>query len=141
MMAERFDIAPRRGEAALRAEDACRVGIMRRIAAARLRHCGLEAMTDDVMLIVSELLTNALHHSGAAEISLKVAVRDGFLHISVDDGTPARIKPVPASAEAESGRGLALVAALAEEGGGSFGTSDQGATVWCRLAVLVKERP
>src|SRR4051794_16799434 len=40
---ERFRVAPLRGDAQPRAEDACRVGIMRRIAAARLRYRGLEA--------------------------------------------------------------------------------------------------
>ncbi|MEH0576819.1 MULTISPECIES: ATP-binding protein [Streptomyces] len=115
--------------------DAGRVGIMRRIAAARLRYCGLESMTDDVMLIVSELLTNALLHSGTTEISLSIAVDGGSLRIAVYDGMEGSAMSRPADDNAESGRGLALVEALARENGGEWGTSDAGATTWCCLAL------
>ncbi|MEV6400864.1 ATP-binding protein [Streptomyces sp. NPDC051907] len=108
---------------------------MRRIAAARLRHCGLQEMTGDAMLIVSELLTNAVLHSGATEISLSVAVRDGFLHIAVRDGMPGCAAQKAEDDDAESGRGLALVDALAAGRGGTWGTTDAGATTWCRLSV------
>lgn len=135
VMSERFKVAPRCGDAPPRAEDACRVGVMRRITAARLRHCGLEQMTGDVMLIVSELLTNAVLHSGTTEISLSVAVRDGFLHIAVRDGMPGCAEHKAEDDDAESGRGLALIEALAAGRGGTWGTSDAGATTWCRLSV------
>ncbi|MFJ1975338.1 ATP-binding protein [Streptomyces sp. NPDC087903] len=139
-MNEQFMIAPRHGAVAPPPQDASRVGIMRRIAAARLRYCGLEAMTDDVMLVVSELLTNALLHSGTTEIGLKLTVEEGFLRIAVSDGVPSGIAPVPAGEEAESGRGLILVAALAQHGGGAFGISDGGAEAWCTLALARQER-
>jgi anti-sigma regulatory factor (Ser/Thr protein kinase) len=139
-MSERFKVAPRCGDAPPRAEDAFRVGVMRRITAARLRHCGLEVMMGEVMLIVSELLTNAVLHSGTTEISLNVAVRDGFLHIAVRDGMPGCAEPKPADVNAESGRGLALIEALVAERGGTWGTSDAGTTTWCRLSVP-REQP
>ncbi|OQD51867.1 hypothetical protein BM536_037555 [Streptomyces phaeoluteigriseus] len=138
-MNERFTVLPRSRGATPRSEDACRVGVMRRIAAARLRYCGLQALTDDVMLIVSELLTNALLHSGTSEIRLKLTAKEGFLRIAVSDGVPSRIAPGPAGQEAESGRGLILVAALAQHHGGTFGTSNQGATAWCTLALPQQE--
>jgi anti-sigma regulatory factor (Ser/Thr protein kinase) len=108
---------------------------MRRITAARLRRCGLELMTDAVMLIVSELLTNAVLHSGGTEIQLSVTVRDGFLHIAVCDGMPGRAERRPADGDAESGRGLALIEALVAESGGAWGTSDAGSTTWCDLTI------
>lgn len=135
VMSERFKVAGRRGDAPPRAEDACRVGVMRRIAAARLRYCGLETMQSEVVLIVSELLTNALLHSGTTEISLNITVRDGSLHIAVGDGMPGAAEPREAGEGAESGRGLALVEALVEESGGAWGTSADGATTWCHLMV------
>ncbi|MFD4974845.1 ATP-binding protein [Streptomyces sp. NPDC058424] len=113
---------------------------MRRIAAARLRYCGLEAMTADVMLIVSELLTNALLHSGTTEISLSIAVEGESLHIAVHDGMPGGAAPTTADDDAESGRGLLLVEALVKENGGTWGTSDAGATTWCSLTVPAKDR-
>ncbi|WP_405575611.1 ATP-binding protein [Streptomyces sp. NBC_01167] len=135
VMSERFKVVPRCGDAEPRAEDVCRVGVMRRIAAARLRYCGLQAMTDDVTLIVSELLTNAVLHSGTTEISLNVAVRDDFLHIAVRDGMPGRAECAPVGETAESGRGLTLIEALVKEHRGTWGTGDAGATTWCLLAV------
>ena len=140
VMSERFRVTPHCGDAPPPAEDACRVGIMRRTAAARLRCCGLEAMTDDVMLIVSELLTNALLHSGTTEISLTIAVEDGSLHIAVRDGRPGSAMAKAAEDEDESGRGLLLVEALVKESGGTWGTSDAGAQTWCSLALPPEER-
>ncbi|MGW8954748.1 ATP-binding protein [Streptomyces sp. NPDC055709] len=113
---------------------------MRRIAAARLRYCGLEALTDDVMLIVSELLTNAILHSRTTEIGLRMTVRDGFLCITVADGMPIRPEPRHVDENAESGRGLALVAALAKENGGDWGTSDEGRETWCSLSLAGAQR-
>jgi sensor histidine kinase regulating citrate/malate metabolism len=124
---ERFKVVPPFGEAPPRAEDANRVGVMRRIAAARLRHRGLEALIDDVMLIVPELITNALLHSGTTEIGLSLAVEGGFLRIAVCDGMPGRCEFKAADDNAESGRGLMLIEAMAQEHGGSWGTSDGGA--------------
>lgn len=135
-----FAVAPRRGDTPLSSEDACRVGDMRRIAAARLRYAGLEALAGDVMLIVSELLTNAVLHSGTTQIELRMAVREGFLRITVADGVPGRPEPKCVDDVSESGRGLALVDALAKENGGSWGTSDRGATIWCALALAGEPR-
>ncbi|MFE9684520.1 ATP-binding protein [Streptomyces sp. NPDC006285] len=118
-----------------RKEDAHRVGAMRRVAAARLRHCGLDALRADVLTIVSELLTNAVLHSGTREIRLTVTLQDGFLRIEVCDGQEGSIQPKPANAHAQSGRGLLIVEALVKEHGGSWGVSDEGATVWCLLAA------
>ncbi|MFD9463113.1 ATP-binding protein [Streptomyces sp. NPDC060027] len=134
-----FEVAPRRG-GALPQEDMRRVGAIRQIVAARLRYCGLELMTDDVTLIVSELLTNALLHSGTTEISLTVVVRDEFLRITVRDGMVGCAEPGEADEGAESGRGLALVDHLVEENGGAWGTSDAGAVTWCRLTVSTQEK-
>lgn len=134
-----FQVAPRRGGASTTDEDMLKVGATRRIAAARLRHCGLEPMTDDVTLIVSELLTNALLHSGTTEISLTIALRDGCLQITVRDGMAGCAEPTEVDAGAESGRGLALVDHLVEENSGAWGTSDAGAVTWCRLTVPAKE--
>jgi anti-sigma regulatory factor (Ser/Thr protein kinase) len=92
-------------------------------------------MQSEVVLIVSELLTNALLHSGTTEISLNITVRDGSLHIAVGDGMPGAAEPREAGEGAESGRGLALVEALVEESGGAWGTSADGATTWCHLMV------
>ncbi|MER5382334.1 ATP-binding protein [Streptomyces sp. NPDC002688] len=110
---------------------------MRRIAMTRLRYRGLDVLQDDVGFIVSEVLTNAILHSGTTTISLTMAVQDGDLCLSVADGIPGVSPPVlkAAGTDAESGRGLALVDALVKENGGAWGTSDAGAVTWCRLVI------
>ncbi|MFI5799051.1 ATP-binding protein [Streptomyces sp. NPDC051677] len=135
VMRERIEIVPRIGDNPPRPQDATRVGAMRRIAAAKLRYYGLDALIDEVMLIVSELLTNAVLHSGTQEIALLLRIEDGVLHIVVTDGMEGSAMSRPANDNAESGRGLALVEALAKENGGEWGTSDVGATTWCCLAL------
>ncbi|GAA0906609.1 hypothetical protein GCM10009549_11770 [Streptomyces thermoalcalitolerans] len=87
------------------------------------------------MLIVSELWTNALLHSGTSEITLSIKVQDGFLHIIVDDGMPGFPVSKAADEEALSGRGLALVDALAKEHGGEWSATEDGTATWCTLAL------
>ncbi|MGW2651171.1 ATP-binding protein [Streptomyces sp. NPDC001393] len=140
LMDECIRVAPRRNDMLPRQEDAWRIGTMRRIAAAKLRFGGCEALMHDAMLIVSELLTNALLHSGTQEIRLRLILRGGFLRITVDDGMPATIEPHPADDDAEAGRGLALVAALVKENDGAWGSNDQGTGVWCDLRREVESR-
>ncbi|MDG9717037.1 ATP-binding protein [Streptomyces sp. DH24] len=140
VMSECFKVTRRPRGTKPPADDTYRVAAMRRIAAARLRYCGLGAMADDVTLIVSELLTNALIHSGATEVSLRITVDGDTLRIAVRDGMPGRAQPGTADAEAESGRGLTLVDALARENGGAWGTSDAGAETWCSLTVPCGEQ-
>ncbi|MFD7505418.1 ATP-binding protein [Streptomyces sp. NPDC059850] len=133
VMEETFPVAPcRRGEPP-RDEDTVRVRRMRRIAAAKLRYCGLEPMTDDVLVIVSELVTNAILHSGTREITLTLTLRKGLLRIKVHDGMEGWAQPKQANSNAESGRGLEMVERLVEEYGGAWGISDDRATVWCDL--------
>ncbi|MFG3323649.1 ATP-binding protein [Streptomyces sp. NPDC048171] len=140
-MDERFEVSAERSSLPPHRKDALRVGTMRRIAAAKLRYCGLEAMTDDVMLIVSELLTNALQHSGATEISLIITVADGALRVRVRDGMPTPAAPQRPGLTAESGRGLLLVDAVAKENGGTWGTSEAGAETWCCLPLPPQGQP
>ncbi|MBU6529682.1 ATP-binding protein [Streptomyces mayonensis] len=103
----------------------------RRITTASLRRWGVpEAVIDNVVLVVSELVTNAIEHGGS-NTALRVCLNDGELRIEVADGnqSPATLQD-PADDD-ESGRGLYLVALLAE----LWGTNDAGATTWCTLRL------
>lgn len=116
-------------------QDARRVGMARKLTAARLRYCGLEALVDDVTLIVSKLVTNTIQHSSGAQVTFTMTVRDGFLRLTVHDETPGRPVARDAPDDAERGRGLFLVSILAAAHGGTWGTDHDGATIWCALAV------
>ncbi|MER7537228.1 ATP-binding protein [Streptomyces sp. NPDC097704] len=89
---------------------------------------------DDVRLCVSELLTNVIRHVGeGTPVTVRVvAKRGGRTRVAVTDPDP-RVWPVlqHVAHEAESGRGLALLDALAARWGVDQGP--YGKTVWCEL--------
>jgi anti-sigma regulatory factor (Ser/Thr protein kinase) len=72
---------------------------------------------DEALLLLSELCTNALQHTASgSKGSFEVAIDPGpeVLRVEVRDSGAARAPAlVPADPAAETGRGLALVAALA----------------------------
>ncbi|MER6571063.1 ATP-binding protein [Streptomyces sp. NPDC001093] len=135
LMSVCFCVSPGSNGCDVAEPDARRVQMARRVTAAWLRYCGLPDLVDDATLIVSELVTNAIVHSSGSQVTLTLAVRDGFLRIAVHDETPGEIAARNAGSDAECGRGLFLVDHLAAAHGGTWGTSDEGATTWCRLAL------
>ncbi|WP_442538301.1 ATP-binding protein [Streptomyces pseudogriseolus] len=134
-MVSTFEIAQRGPGEAPPERDTRRVAAMRRLTAARLRYCGLEPLVDDAKLIVSELVTNVIQHGNGAQVTFTMTVRGGFLRLAVNDETPGRPVVRHADDDAEHGRGLFLVDCLAAAHGGTWGTSDDGTTTWCCLAV------
>jgi anti-sigma regulatory factor (Ser/Thr protein kinase) len=77
---------------------------------------------DVAVLLVSEIFGNSVRHSGsgAAGETVTVAVRagDGIVRVEVTDRAGARTPELrPAGRDAEGGRGLQLVAALAARWG------------------------
>ncbi|NEA93114.1 ATP-binding protein, partial [Actinospica acidiphila] len=91
---------------------------------------------DDAALVASELVTNAVVHAGT-EVQLTCRLEDtGALVVEVADRHPSRA-PRDDAAEApahdipEYGRGLRLVAALAESWGVTYRAGSK--TVWARL--------
>ena len=77
---------------------------------------------DDAALLVSELFGNSVRHSrsGAAGETVTVAVmaRDGVVRVEVTDRNgPSAPQVSPAGHDAESGRGLRVVAGLATRWG------------------------
>ncbi|MHC5260295.1 ATP-binding protein [Streptomyces sp. UC4497] len=66
----------------------------------------------DAELVVSELVANATEaHSGSCRMSLRL--QSGELTVAVHDDAPGVPRVAPESRTAESGRGIALVQALA----------------------------
>lgn len=94
-------------------------GRARRAARTMLTDWRLERLVEDVDLVVSELVTNALLHSGdlgagaAAPIRFELDLRGRTLTCRVVDSSPLPPRPEEAADTAESGRGLILVDALA----------------------------
>jgi anti-sigma regulatory factor (Ser/Thr protein kinase) len=108
-----------------------RIGQMRRITRAQLRHWDLMMLTDDATLVVSELVTNAIKHGKGQPVGLRVLHSAYELRIEVTDGTPTPARLRSAGMADENGRGLLLVAAVAKE----WGASTDGTMTWCSLAI------
>lgn len=93
---------------------------------------------DDAVLLVSELVSNAVRHSDSAlpggKVTVSVAHGSGTLHIDVTDAGSAVNKPqLPAGIDhlGSSGRGLWLVDELSSAWG--WYETDGGRVVWFRL--------
>jgi PAS domain S-box-containing protein len=84
----------------------------------------------DVVLIASELVTNAILHS-RSPIELRLSRTSDRLVIAVHDGTTAVPRRLQPNLEAEHGRGLQLVSALAEQWG--VRPTEHGKSVWCEV--------
>lgn len=68
---------------------------------------------DDVVLAVSELVTNAVE-AGAQQIHLELSYDDQVLTLVVEDDAPGWPAPRQAGEDAERGRGLGIVALVAD---------------------------
>ena len=103
-----------------------------------LQEWGLVALADHVELLVSELMTNAVHASWGVAPALSVrlwllADRERVL-IIIWDASPHAPVRAEVSAEAEGGRGLMLVEAISAQWGTSTIPSG-GKTVWALITA------
>ncbi len=113
-------------------QDARAPASARRLTREVLTRWRLGALLDDVLVVVSELVTNAVRH-GRPPVRLVLRRLPGSLQVAVADADPelpdpARPAAAVASAVAEGGRGLAIVEALADGVGRTPG-SGSGKTV------------
>lgn len=105
----------------------------RRFTARTLRRWNVEEVADAALLVVSELVTNALLYT-QGPVRLDLALRGDRIGICVSDSSPrAPAKPVIMDWEATGGRGLLLVEAVSE----SFGSMPVagGKQVWSEIVV------
>ncbi|MDX2936735.1 SpoIIE family protein phosphatase [Streptomyces ipomoeae] len=109
----------------------------RRFTARILRRWQVEEAADAVLLVVSELVTNALVHT-QGQVRLDLILRGDRVRVCVSDSSPrAPAKPVIVDWEATGGRGLLLVEAMSE----SFGSVPVagGKQVWSEIVVPGRE--
>jgi anti-sigma regulatory factor (Ser/Thr protein kinase) len=117
---------------------AARNGVLEYIAAWKLS----QTLRDDTLLVVSELVTNAVMHARGAQvlcgIRLSAEERQCTLRVEVHDGQaepdhgPQPCRPGPC---AESGRGLLIVQELAMAWGTERSLRLAGYMVWAELCV------
>ncbi|WP_338058569.1 ATP-binding protein [Streptomyces noursei] len=97
---------------------------------------GLAMVADDALLVLSELLTNAVRHaqvSRGREIETRYSREPQGIRIEVHDA--ADNWPQPRTPDAYGGRGLTIVAALAACWGTEVRDGGIGKAVWAVIAV------
>jgi anti-sigma regulatory factor (Ser/Thr protein kinase) len=129
------------------------VGTARDFCLSTMRRWGVQDRGDDVAVVVSELLTNALRHgvpqaqartqaqtpAGAAHLS-RWPVRLGlvqpghFVLCAVADPSPRLPEPKEPDYLAESGRGLHVISALSDRWG-CTAPAEAGKVVWALFSV------
>jgi serine phosphatase RsbU (regulator of sigma subunit)/anti-sigma regulatory factor (Ser/Thr protein kinase) len=118
--------------------DAREVARARSLVRGKLLDWDLPDAVESAVLMVSELVTNAVSHGRIRHIGLRL-VRTGALLCEVSDDEPAPATLLSASAHDESGRGLLVVSNLAREWGTS--TTAHGKTVWFEQPLVRFPRP
>ncbi|MEU3601745.1 ATP-binding protein [Streptomyces sp. NPDC006798] len=112
-----------------------RIGQVRRIISAQLRHWHLDPLIDQAALGVTELLTNVLQHAEPDKrCTVDVELLLDRLTVSVRDRDPRLPTLRAADPLATSGRGLELIAAVSENWG-ARPRDEGGKEVWFTLAA------
>lgn len=114
----------------------------RRILRHVLRERQLERMSDPALLLVSELVTNAVQASGnvgcpdhrdVPMIAVALELTDTSLLIKVWDASSALPVLREADVDGDCGRGLLLVDFLAD--GWGHRAAGEGKVIWCEVAI------
>ncbi len=93
---------------------------------------GLERLSWDAAMIISELTSNVALHAGGSAFIVRVSGRpDGSVRLEVSDGSLRLPQQRTHSATATTGRGLRIVGDLADDWGATAGVG--GKTVWVEL--------
>jgi two-component sensor histidine kinase len=93
-----------------------------------------------LLLIVSELVTNAVRHAALLSpmLAVEVAVGPEWVRVSVEDDHPYRPSPLEADHGRTGGRGLLLVREITREAGGVCDvehTAGGGKVIWAALPL------
>ena len=91
---------------------------------------GLEELSDDVVLVVSEMVTNAVRHA-APPVGLEIEAGEDAVVVAVCDGSPQSPIARKADLDAEGGRGMLLVDLLSDDHG--VRAQPPGKAVWALL--------
>ncbi|NED87636.1 sensor histidine kinase [Streptomyces sp. SID11233] len=104
-------------------------------------------LDDDIaqglLLIVSELVTNAVKHAAllSPELAVEVAVGADWVRVSVEDNHPYRPTALETDYAQTGGRGLLLVREITKEAGGACDvehTAGGGKVIWAVLPLTTR---
>ena len=101
---------------------------------ARLHAWQLDPLAPTAELLLTELVANVVQHVGRP-MRVELTCRDGRLHVEVEDPAPAPpVVQIPDDVS-EGGRGLFLVASLADRWGTEREPGTPGKRVWFELGT------
>lgn len=103
-----------------------------RLAAVLREHPVPDELADAILLVASELVTNAVEHGGGAE-RLELEREPDAVVLRVSDRGPGLPEQRPRPLDSVRGRGLALVEALTS--GWGYQQEDGGKSVWSRFEL------
>lgn len=99
----------------------------------------------DAVLLVSELTTNAVLHTGSGHVLCGLTLTSDGRRLRIElhdeDSTPIRLPERLAGPGDESGRGLLLVQQLADSWGSARSARAEGKVVWAELTAHSGRRP
>ncbi|MEO3978724.1 ATP-binding protein [Streptomyces sp. CAU 1734] len=124
--------------------DPAEVGRARRWARSRLAGSGIgddEPLAETLILLISELVTNAVVHTGCPAVLRMLfgagAVEAGTVRVEVADASELPPSPRHADGDDTNGRGLELVDGLADRWG--WKREGRGKSIWCEVDRGVPE--
>ncbi|MFD7418759.1 ATP-binding protein [Kitasatospora purpeofusca] len=123
--------------------DPAEVGRARRWARSRLVGSGIgddEPLAETLILLISELVTNAVKHAAllSPELAVEVAIAADWVRVSVEDNHPYRPTALETDYAQTGGRGLLLVKVITAEAGGTCDvehTASGGKIIWAALPL------
>ncbi|MFF8841253.1 ATP-binding protein [Streptomyces sp. NPDC015127] len=100
-----------------------------------------DEVVQGLLLIVSELVTNAVRHAAllSPEVAVEVAIGAQWVRVSVEDNHPYRPKALETDSAQTGGRGLLLVREITREAGGLCDvehTASGGKIIWAELPLV-----
>lgn len=113
--------------------DPAEVGRARRWARSRLAGCGIgddEPLAETLILLISELVTNAVVHTGCPAV-LRMLFGEPGVRVEVADASDRAPSPRQAAGDDTGGRGLELVDGLADRWG--WQREGAGKRIWCEI--------
>ncbi|MFI5756169.1 ATP-binding protein [Streptomyces sp. NPDC051569] len=118
--------------------DPSEVGRARRWARSRLAGSGIgddEPVAETLILLISELVTNAVVHTGCPAVLRMLfgagAAEAGTVRVEVADASASPPRPRHAEGDDTNGRGLELVDGLADRWG--WQPEGAGKRIWCEV--------
>lgn len=117
------------------------LSVARAYARSRVRACGVEQLSEDAVLVVSELAANAVEHA-RSDFDLRVGCPEhphGAVRIEVRDNGHGTPEPGNGDQTSERGRGLFIVSALCDAWG--VEAVSGGKMVWAEITTATDREP